>query len=230
MTNVVLTLGTVAFQNFEVPEKIVFGGTQRLAVQPLIGGGRVVNVLGYDDGAISFAGIFAGSEAAQRAQTLDVARAAGAVLPLIWDQFYYNVIIASFAADYQKPWWIPFALSCVVTRDPVTESGITPASYLIGDDLAVATALLGQAGIPLAGLSNPTASGLAVAQGMIAGAIVSAGTTLNGSANAVANAADATTGIAAVNQLAATSGALAAAAAMSGYVNRAATNLVGQLS
>ncbi len=229
MSNVVVTLGGVSFQDFEVPEKISFGGTQRLAVQELIGGGRVVDALGYDDGEISFSGIFAGSDAAQRAQTLDTARAAGAVLALFWDQYFYNVVIAEFAADYEKPWWIPFALRCIVASDPAIDNAVTPAAYLVSNDISVVTSLLGQAGLVLGGLTNPTVAGLATAQGLVAADITTAGMALDSSVGAVAGAADAASGIAAVNQMTANSAVLAAASGMSGYLNRAASNLAGEL-
>jgi hypothetical protein len=228
MSNVVLTLGAVTFQDFEVPEKIAYGGSQRLAVQALIGGGRVVDVLGQDDGEILFGGIFAGEDATERAQSLDVARAAGDVLTLSWDQFYYNVVIAEFAADYEKSWWIPFAIRCVIATDDV-ETDAAPAAYLISNDLAVVSSLLGQAGISLSGLTNPTADGLVAAQGVILAGIASTGVTLNGGVTALANAADAATGIRAVNQISGASESLAALSDMSGYVGRAAGNLAGQL-
>jgi len=228
MSNVVLTLGAVTFQDFEVPEKIAYGGSQRLAVQALIGGGRVVDVLGQDDGEILFSGIFAGEDATERAQSLDVARAAGDVLTLSWDQFYYNVVIAEFAADYEKSWWIPFAIRCVVVTDDV-EADAAPAAYLISNDLAVVSSLLGQAGISLSGLTNPTADGLVAAQGVILAGIASTGVTLDGGVAALANAADAATGIRAVNQISGASESLAALSDMSGYVGRAAGNLAGQL-
>jgi hypothetical protein len=60
MSNIILTLGGVPFQDFEVPEQIRFGGAQRLAVHELIGGGRVVDAPGDDAGEISFSGIFSG--------------------------------------------------------------------------------------------------------------------------------------------------------------------------
>ena len=40
MSNVILTLGGVPFQDMEVPERITFGGKQRVAVQTLLGGDR----------------------------------------------------------------------------------------------------------------------------------------------------------------------------------------------
>ncbi|MCB5944118.1 hypothetical protein [Acidocella sp. KAb 2-4] len=60
MSKVTLTLGGVAFRDMEVPEAIGFGGRQRVAVQELLGGGRAVQVLGVDEGVITFSGIFSG--------------------------------------------------------------------------------------------------------------------------------------------------------------------------
>jgi hypothetical protein len=228
MSNVVVTLGRVVFQDFEVPEKIGFGGTQRLAVQSLIGGGRVVDVLGEDAAEIKFSGIFSGTEAVPRAQSLDAARAGGAVLPLYWDAFYYRVVIADFVADYEKPWWIPFGIRCVVTTD-VADFGIVPTATLIANDLSYAATLFGQAGLALAGFSNPTVAGLSVARGVIGDGLVRTGAALVSGAVALNGAGNAPAGIAAVNQVAASAGALAALSNISGYVGRAASNLVGSL-
>ena len=155
MSNVVLTLGGVPFQDMEVPEKISFGGKQRVAVQNLIGGGRVVSALGIDDGKISFSGIFSGSDAVSRAQLLDAARALGASIPLVWDSFFYTVVIEGFTAEYRKTNLIPFSITCVVVNDPLASlAALTaPIANLIGNDLSVASALSGQAGFSLAGLS-----------------------------------------------------------------------------
>src|ERR1700759_4325505 len=96
-----LLLGSVTFQDFELPPRIVFGGAQRLAIHRLPGGARVIDAMGRDDGEISWSGAFSGADAADRARQLDLVRAQGAVLPLAWDAFAYLVVIARFAADYE---------------------------------------------------------------------------------------------------------------------------------
>ena len=63
MADVTLLLGPVAFQDFEVPCGVNFGGRQRLALHRLPGGSRVIDALGRDDAQISFSGIFSGSDA-----------------------------------------------------------------------------------------------------------------------------------------------------------------------
>lgn len=112
-----LLLGPVAFQDFEIPSGINFGGKQRLALHRLPGGSRVIDALGRDDAQIGFSGVFAGSDATLRARSLDELRVAGIALPLTWDIFFYTVLIADFYADYRNGWWIPYHIICTVVRD-----------------------------------------------------------------------------------------------------------------
>jgi len=232
MSNVILTLGGVPFQDMEVPEKISFGGKQRVAVQNLIGGGRVVEALGLNDGNISFSGIFSGSDAVRRAQFLDAARALGAPLALVWDGFFYTVIIEEFSAEYRKTNLIPFTITCVVVNDPLaTLSALAaPFANLIGNDLTAASALSFQAGFSLDGLSANSLAGFAAVQGALSALVGSSGSALKGSTAALNGAPDASSGVAALNQLSGTSAELAALTGMSGYVNRAASNLADALA
>jgi hypothetical protein len=231
MSNISLTLAGVAFQDFEVPEQIRFGGVQRLAVHELIGGGRVVDALGDDPGEISFTGIFSGSDASARAQILDAACALGATIALVWDEFYYSVVIAEFTASYTKPWWIPFAIRCAVVVEPgaALAALVAPAASLISGDLAAAGGLIGLSGLPGGVLGSTTATGLAAAQKQIAASISATGGALAGNVSALNAAPDAVTGIVALNQVSANSTQLAGLAGMSGYVSRAATNLANEL-
>jgi hypothetical protein len=162
---------------------------------------------------------------------LDAARALGAAIPLVWDGFFYTVIISEFNAEYKKPWWIPFSLRCIVVSDPIAELAAlaAPVANLIGNDVASAVSFGGQAGISLGGLSAAGIAGFAVAQTSITAGISNGGTALNTSVNALSNAPDSTTGVAAVNQMAATSSQLAALTCVSGYVNRAAANITNGL-
>ena len=117
MPDIVLALGPVTFQDFEVPSGINFGGAQRLAVHRLPGGARIIDAMGRDDAQITFSGVFSGPNASWRARSLDELRSAGAVLPITWDAFFLSVIISDFQADYQNGWWIPYSITCIVLRD-----------------------------------------------------------------------------------------------------------------
>jgi hypothetical protein len=230
MSKVVLSLGGVAFRDMEVPEQIRFGGRQRVAVQALIGGGRSVSALGIDDGLIEFSGIFSGNDAVGRAQMLDAARALGAALPLVWDGFYYSVVIETFAASYRKHNLIPFAITCVVVSDPVAALAAlaTPIANLISLDLAAASVLGGQAGYALAVTGTASAAELAAAQSGVQAALGAGGAVLNGAVALVNGATDAGAGAAAVGQLGDAASQHAALAGMAGYVGRAVSNFAGE--
>ncbi|MBB5373639.1 hypothetical protein [Acidocella aromatica] len=224
MGKVTLTLGGVAFQDMEVPEAISFGGRQRVAVQELIGGGRAVQALGVDEGIITFSGIFSGSDAAVRAQLLDAARTTGAALPLMWDSFYYLVIIEQFAAEYRKPNLIPFEIACIVV-DNVASAVVAPLASLVGSDLAVAENLGVQAGISMLGLGLGSAVGYEAARGQVDAVMTSSGAAVRNAGTALDTVADAGAGAGILNGLSAGTAQLAAAANMRGYLNRAAVNL-----
>jgi hypothetical protein len=229
MSNVVVSLGGVPFQDFEVPERIAFGGAQRLAINQLIGGGRVVNALGVDDGEIVFSGIFSGSDAAGRVQALDLLRSTGTAVPFIWGEFFYIVVVAQFIVEYAKPWWIPFAVRCVVVTDPVAALGsaVAPLTNLISGDISNAVSFGGQSGISLAGLGTGPNGGYDAAITSIGNALSSGGGTLLANAASVSAAPDAATGVAAINGIQTSSSQIAALSAMRGYVSRAARNAAG---
>jgi hypothetical protein len=226
MGQVVITLGGVTFQDFEVPQRISVEGGQRLAVHPLIGGGQVVDMLGDDPGKISFSGIFSGADAASRAQILDAATAAGAQLPLFWDSFFYTVMIEEFSVAYEKPWWIPFSLRCMVAVDPVAVIAAAVASVggLVADDVASAVGLSGQAGVALSLGGGATGAALASAQNLVSAGLTVANGALSASAASLTGAATAASGITGLTEVVASAGQLAALSSMSGYVNRAAMN------
>jgi hypothetical protein len=232
MSNVVVTLGGVPFQDFEVPERIAFGGAQRLAVNQLIGGGRVVNSLGVDDGEIVFSGIFSGSDAAGRVQALDLLRTTGTAVPFIWGDFFYIVVVAQFIVEYAKPWWMPFAVRCVVVTDPVAALGsaVAPLTDLVSGDISNAISFSGQSGISLAGLGAGVDAGYAAATASIGNALSAGGGTLVANAAGLSAAPDAASGVAALNGIQASSGQIAALSAMNSYVSRAARNAAGILS
>ncbi len=107
-------LGPVAFQGFEVPERITMGGRQWLTVHTLPGGTRIVDAMGPDDRELAWSGMISGIGAAERVRQLDRLRRAGQALPLGGDGWRYTVIISRFEADSANPWWVPYRISCTV--------------------------------------------------------------------------------------------------------------------
>ena len=131
-----LVLGPVIFRDFEVPERIAFGGTQKLAVHELPGGGRVIDAMGAQDADLVWSGVFSGADAAERVRQLDGLRLLAAEVPLSWDVFAYTVIIERLELEYTSPWWVTYHLTCKVVQDPVGSLialGVTLVNQVVSD-------------------------------------------------------------------------------------------------
>lgn len=77
-----VTLGSMQFQGFEVPEVIEVGGDQAMAIQRMAGGARNIQSMGSDPNKITLAGIFMGPNALARSEALDRMRVAGQTVTL----------------------------------------------------------------------------------------------------------------------------------------------------
>lgn len=121
MAGAPVRLGEVTFEGFEIPERLAFGGTQRLAVHELPGGARVVQALGGEPAPQEWDGIFMGPEALGRARSVDAMRRAGRPVSLTWHDFSVQVVVASFVAQFERVNHIPYAIACTVVRDDSDE-------------------------------------------------------------------------------------------------------------
>jgi hypothetical protein len=146
MTTIV-TLGGMTLESFEIPATISFGGSQRMAVHDMPGGGRVIDLLGAVAADITFAGIISGPDAETRVAQINTMRTSGAALVLGWDAQYCTVILREALFDYEKPWWIPYRLRCVVQNTTVFGAAVASAAASITADLATAGSLL--SGLPV---------------------------------------------------------------------------------
>ena len=156
---VILTLGGVIFDGFEIPENIPFGGKQALAVKKLPGGSRFVDAMGADHRDIAWSGRFRGASAESRARILDGYRIGGKQYLLQWSTYRYQVIVESFEPDYHQPFEIPYSISCFVVADesaPVL-TGIPGIDELIGSDLGNALGLSSSLGVAQIGTALTTA-------------------------------------------------------------------------
>ena len=228
----VLLLGPVLFQDFELPERVRWGGGQRLAVHRLPGGVRVIDAMGRDDAEIMWCGVFSGPDAGLRARSLDLMRADGSPWPLTWDWFFYTVVIARFEADYAKANWIPYRIVCTVVRDEaaaVVDATISLAASVLGDlsaagDFDSGVALDGATGaLAVPGATQPgsaaydsAATAVAAASAQIDSGIAGTEAQLTGTSVADAAGLGTTAGLA---------GTLAALTGARGYVLRAGVNL-----
>lgn len=218
-----LTLGNVAFDDFEVPGQVRFGGSQQLAVHRLIGGMRVVDAMGRDDADLEWRGVFSGSEAGDRARLLDAMRAAGQEQSLTWDEFSYSVVIKRLDLEYRSPFWIPYRITCTVMLDQAqTVVGYAPdLAQSILDDLTSASAFIDVSGA-LAATALPDA--LTAGNADYSAASIA----LMGVSNAVSQAIEtAQQNLASTDltTLVSAAGTLAQACLASGYVQRSLNNL-----
>lgn len=140
MTDTPVVLGGVAFQGFEVPNKLPFGGEQDYKVHDEIGNIRVVDAMGPRPGDKSWTGRFRGADAIARAQALDAMRIAGAAVDLSWFGLFYTVLITKFTAETEKFYEVPYSITVCVVDDPAQDGGsLAPASIdsLVGSDLGI---------------------------------------------------------------------------------------------
>ena len=143
MNGIVLTLGPVIFQDFEIPATITFGGRQRLAIRYLTTGERVTDVLGPDDATISFTGILSGPTASTRAREIDTLRTIGQPQTIAWGAFTYTVVIANFESEFENEGWIPYKIHCVILQNqnilPILRSLSSAAEALASLELMYTT-------------------------------------------------------------------------------------------
>ena len=227
-----LLLGPVLFRDFELPERISWGGAQRLNVHRLPGGARVVDAMGRDDAPIAWSGVFTGEDGAARARLLDLMRAEGGVWPLTWDSFLYSVVIQAFAAQYERVNWLPYRIVCTVLRDEAegfVADALSLAADALGDLMLAEGSGSGldfsgpQAALQAAGAGTRGTSAYGVALGGVEALAAGADGALGAADGRVAGAGlgDA----AALGGAAAAAGDLAAAVRVRGYSRRALVNL-----
>lgn len=164
MNQVRLTLGDFVFADTEIPERIVIGGEQRLALHKMVGGARVIDAMGRDDAPLEWRGLMRGADALARVRYLDGLRIAGNQLVLSWSELQYMVVVKDFRAEFEREYQIPYHISCEVVQDlttPVTTIAGASIDSLMQQDMAQANLLGGQIG------DGPLSSTLASLDGAI---------------------------------------------------------------
>lgn len=149
MADVKLVLGDFTFESYEIPERIPFGGSQRLAVHQLPGGDRVVQALGRDNMPLAWSGLFLGENALARAHYVDWLRIQGKALPLSWADLSYTVVVERFECEFERFYKLPYSISCIVVEDraaPMTSFPATGYDAALLGDLQTAQTLGGEIG------------------------------------------------------------------------------------
>lgn len=135
-----LIVGDTEFTGLEVPESLTVGGKQQLVVHKLVGGRRVVDVLGVDYDDLTWSGWMVGPTAGARTTALEKMRDTGATLTFNMDGYYFSVVVADFKSRFEHLYRRYYTIDLVVVARldaPVTQNALTGAlDSLINSDLA----------------------------------------------------------------------------------------------
>lgn len=154
-----LMIGSLILQGHEVPSRISIGGAQAVTIHKLPGGGRVIDAMGADPGAIVWHGVFVGPDAARRARSLDVMRQQGAPQILSFGDYTLTMVIVQYEYDYQDrgaviSYRIKGEIIPDLGQDTTAAGGL---SFAVTEDLSTGMDLLEAAAatvIPYAPLSS----------------------------------------------------------------------------
>lgn len=145
MTDGLVILGGVVFQDHEIPATINIGGKQRLKVHNIVGNTRVVDAMGPDPDDKKWSGRFRGASAIGRAQAVDAMRISGAQVSLSWLGLFYTVVVKEFRADTEKYYEVPYQITVTVVDDPGQDGsggGGGSLDSLVGDDFSMVGSIL----------------------------------------------------------------------------------------
>lgn len=138
-----LTLGGIVFRDFEIPDKIPFGGKQMLAIHKQIGGKRKINAMGADPDDIKWSGRFQGGDVVSRAAQIEALRDAGDAIILVCGSITKTVVIKEFSYDFERPYQAPYQITCVVASDDSDDDITASLDDSVNADMASFAALLG---------------------------------------------------------------------------------------
>lgn len=122
-----LIVGDIEFTGLEVPESVTVGAKQQLVVHKLVGGRRIVDVLGVDYDNLSWSGWMTGATAGDRVTELEILRDAGAPLTFNMDGYYFSVIIQSFSARFEHVYRRNYSIDLLVVSRldaPITANAL----------------------------------------------------------------------------------------------------------
>jgi hypothetical protein len=148
------------FEGFEEPYEVIFGKEQASCKHILIGGGRVIDLMGAGDPDITFSGYFTGFQAPLRAQFLNTLCNQGKTLILRTNIFVKDVVITKFTFGQHEIWPIQYTITLQVVQDKTL-----PINFAVPGDLTITT---------LEYLFQAQAIAAEIADGSITGALAAA--------------------------------------------------------
>ena len=145
-----VTIGPIALTGLEVPEVFDRSASMQPAIHRLIGGGRVVQLLGANPRVRELRGVLAGEGAVDRAVTLEALRDSGAVVVLTIGAWSENVVVTALELQYTARGSVIRYRLQAEALPAVAGSLSTTVSAVIGAavaDLGQAVASIGVAGL-----------------------------------------------------------------------------------
>ena len=140
----VLTLGPFVFDDFSVPERMPFGGRQKMTVHKMPGGSRVIDCMGPDDIDRLWNGTLWGDNALSDAFTLDALRRSGEQLPYSNGIESRTVVILEFLPLVRKFTCVEYSIILTtVDNSGGGFGGFGALDEALGVDLSAAAGLLG---------------------------------------------------------------------------------------
>jgi len=137
-----LILGDFEFLDFELPERIVIPGRQKTVTHQMIGGRRLVDVLGVEYDPITWSGIFTGDTTSSRVSMLEQMRDAGEALTMTLSGYSFDVVITEFNPVYEFEYRRPYSITLAVVQrndSPLQTDSLTGAlNALIDSDIGQA--------------------------------------------------------------------------------------------
>lgn len=140
-----LVLGDFEFLDFEVPERLALPGRQKTVLHQMVGGKRVIDVLGVEYDPLSWSGVITGSESGDRVKALERMRDAGEKLTLTLDSYSFTVVITSFTPVYEFIYRRPYSIEVAIVANnasPLKVDALTGAlKGLLDSDIGQALGL-----------------------------------------------------------------------------------------
>lgn len=146
-TRLILTGKTSIFEflDFELPERITIPGRQKTVIHQMIGGKRLIDVLGVEYDAFTWSGIFTGNTTTARVKALEKLRDSGEPLTLTLDTYSFDVVITDFNPVFEFVYRQPYTISLAVLQrndDPLLVDSLTGAlNSLISSDIGTSLGL-----------------------------------------------------------------------------------------
>ncbi len=230
-------LGPLRLVGLEVPESFTRDGTMQPVVHRLIGGGRVVQLMGGDPRTRKLRGILTGPGAVDRALALEALRDSGVAVALAIGAWVEQVVVTALSLDYASQGSV-IRYELQAEALPASPDAFAPTlGGVVGGALSDLGAAIAAAAAPGSGLATSVAALSTSVASLAAGAtptpVLSTTAAATGLSAAIASSDVALAGIAASSgadlvtspgDLQAALGearSLAAATQAGGYVNRA---------